>query len=512
MNSSPEWRRALRQTAAGCVFVLAAFSAAPALADPGKLDPALRNTQGTVDVLVKMRPVAVRPKPVRGAGEPSASFRARLVDYWREQAAASQAGLQAALEARGITWRSFWLVDALAVRVEASDLPWLAGRDDVARVHADVALRRLDPALVLEPAPASRTPQAVEWGVARIRAPEVWAAGVTGEGVVVAGQDTGVRWSHQALVQQYRGWDGGTVRHDYNWHDAIHTLYGGGTNPCGIDTPGPCDDHGHGTHTIGTMVGDDGGGNMIGVAPGARWIACRNMERGVGRASTYAECFQWFVAPTDLSGGNPRPDLTPDVINNSWGCPPDELCDDPAILEEVVANTREAGIVVVVSAGNSGPGCGSVDTPAAIYDAAFTVGSSTNSEAMSNFSSRGPSPFALTTTMKPDVVAPGSSIRSATRASDTAYSISSGTSMAGPHVAGAVALLIAANPHLRGDVDRIERILSDTAVPLAVTQTCGGIGPDTWPNYVAGHGRIDVWAAFRVAETIFADGWEAAVP
>lgn len=510
MSNSPDI--ATVSTSARILFALATAVSGPsmALADSGKLDVALRNAAGDVDVFVEMRPVAAAPRPVRASGEAIAGYRARLVAFLREQAERSQAGLRAELDARGIAWRGFWIADAIAIRMDAAQLAWLASRDDVVRVYHDALSRRLDPAESGEPAP--RAPAAVEWGVERIRAPEVWAAGVTGEGVVIAGQDTGVRWDHNALKRQYRGWDGNSADHDYNWHDAVHQTYGAGGNPCGIDSMVPCDDHSHGTHTVGTVIGDDGGDNRIGVAPDARWIACRNMERGVGRASMYAECFQWFVAPTDLAGENPRPDLAPDVINNSWGCPPDELCTDPAVLQAVVENVRDAGIVVVVSAGNSGSGCGTIDTPAAIYDAAFTVGSTTSSELMSGFSSRGPVPFALTTTMKPDVVAPGSSVRSATRAAVDSYGLSSGTSMAGPHVAGAVALLISANPALRGDVDRIERILGDTAVPLSITQTCSGVGPTTWPNYVAGHGRIDAWAAFRVAETIFTDDWEGNAP
>ena len=509
MSSSPD-----RFTSSLCgrgVLALAFAVAAPsAMADSGKLDASLRSMDGTVDVLVHMQPVSVVPRPVREPGEAVAAYRARLVDYWRDQAERSQSGLRAELDAAGIAWKSFWLVDALAVRLDASQLSWLTARADVAHVFHDAAQRRLDPPLPVEATP--RAPTAVEWGVARIRAPEVWAAGITGEGAVIAGQDTGVRWDHDALIRQYRGWNGASASHDYNWHDAIHELIGGGSNSCGLSSPVPCDDNNHGTHTVGTVVGDDGGTNQIGVAPDAKWIACRNMEAGDGRPTTYAECFQWFVAPTDLAGQNPRPDLAPDVINNSWGCPASELCTDPAILQEVVQNVRDAGIVVVVSAGNSGSqfpsGCGTVSTPAAIYDAAFTVGSTTSLEAMSDFSSRGPSPHVLTTTIKPNVVAPGTSIRSAIRTGTGNYGSSSGTSMAGPHVAGAVALLISANPRLRGDVDRIEQILSDTAVPLTFTQTCGGVAPTTWPNYVAGHGRIDVWAAFRVAETIFADDWE----
>ena len=316
-----------------------------------------------------------------------------------------------------------------------------------------------------------------------------------------------MRWDHQSLRNQYRGWDGTSASHDHNWHDAIHELIGTGSNPCGLDSPVPCDDNNHGTHTVGTIVGDDGGSNQIGVAPGARWIACRNMEAGDGRPSTYTECFQWFLAPTDGAGNNPSPALAPDVINNSWGCPPAELCDPPTILQTVVEQVRAAGIVVVASAGNSGSGCGSITAPPAMYDAAFAVGSSTSANVMSGFSSRGPVPGG-TGSIKPDVTAPGSSVRSATRTSTSSYSSFSGTSMAGPHVAGAVALLIATDPNLRGDVDRIEQILRSTAVPLTLSQTCGGIAPDIYPNHVAGHGRIDAWAAFRVAETVFGHGFD----
>src|SRR5206468_10728214 len=125
-----------------------------------------------------------------------------------------------------------------------------------------------------------------------------------GRGVVIAGEDTGYQWNHPALKIQYRGWNGTTADHDHNWHDAIHDSVG---NPCGNNAQAPCDDVGHGTHTIGTMVGDDGAGDQIGVAPGARWIGCRNMDQGNGTPARYIECMQWMLAPTDLAGGNADP-------------------------------------------------------------------------------------------------------------------------------------------------------------------------------------------------------------
>ena len=126
---------------------------------------------------------------------------------------------------------------------------------------------------------------------------------------------------------------------------------------------------------MGTMVGDDGLGNQIGVAPDARWIACRNMERGYGSPATYIECFEFFLAPTDVNGNNPNPALAPHVINNSWGCPPMEGCnpDNFGTIDKVVKALKTAGIVVVASAGNSGSKCSKVDEPAAIFAAVFSV-------------------------------------------------------------------------------------------------------------------------------------------
>ena len=173
-----------------------------------------------------------------------------------------------------------------------------------------------------------------------------------------------MRWTHNAIKPHYRGWNGSTADHNYNWHDSIHS--GGGI--CSPNHMEPCDDNAHGTHTTGTTVGDDGAGNQIGVAPGAKWIGCRNMDQGNGTPATYTECFQFFIAPTDLNGQNPNPALRPHVMNNSWVCPPSEGC-APDTLQTIVENTEAAGIFVEASAGNAGPNCSTVDDPPAIYDA-----------------------------------------------------------------------------------------------------------------------------------------------
>jgi len=340
----------------------------------------------------------------------------------------------------------------------------------------------------------TRGEASVEWNVVRINADDVWALGYTGQSIVVAGQDTGYDWDHAALINQYRGYNGVTATHDYNWHDAIHTNTHG-YNPCGVDSSEPCDDDSHGTHTMGTIVGDDGGGNQTGVAPGACWIGCRNMDNGWGTPATYAECFEFFLAPYPI-GGDPIsdgvPSLAPHVINNSWTCPPNEGCDWDT-LQMVVENVRAAGILVVASAGNSGSGCGTVQDPPAIYDAAFSVGAINSGDDIASFSSRGPVTRDGSGRLKPDVTAPGVEVRSSVPGGE--YGWKSGTSMAGPHVVGTVALLWSAAPRLIGNVDGTEWIIAQTARPRTTTQGCGGDGADDVPNNVYGWGIVDALAA-----------------
>jgi uncharacterized repeat protein (TIGR01451 family) len=407
-------------------------------------------------------------------------------------AAEGQASLLAQLNAQNVEHHGFWIVNMVWVRTDDDlILAQLAQRPDVAHIFANpyTALDRV-PAGAPAAEPAGG---AVEWNLDLVSAPAVWAEGVTGEGVVIAGADTGYDWDHPALQDQYRGWDGISADHNYNWHDAIHS--GGGS--CGANTQAPCEDFSHGSHTMGTMVGDDGGSNQVGMAPGARWIGCRNMNVGVGSPTTYSECFQWLLAPTDLNGQNPRPDLAPHIINNSWSCPVSEGCTDPDVLKLIVENLRAAGILVVVSAGNSGSACSTVSTPAAIYGASFSVGATDISDAIAGFSSRGPVTFDSSGRMKPNISAPGVSVRSSVNGGG--YSTSSGTSMAGPHVAGLAALLIEAAPELAGNIDLIETIIESTAVPLTTSEGCGGDGPTDVPNNTYGWGRIDALAAYDLA-------------
>jgi subtilisin family serine protease len=446
---------------------------------------------GRTEALIVM---ADQLRPALAPLAPDADYRARrraLVDALRARAEHQQADVRAWLEARGIENRPYWISNAIWARLSAQDLDELAMRADVARVAANPSFSLDVPEAPL--GPVTNSLEAIEWGVNMIRAPEVWAEGFEGQGVVIAGQDTGYDWDHPALVNHYRGWDGAVATHDYNWHDSIHNSSG---NPCGNDSPQPCDDHGHGTHTAGTFAGSDGGANQIGVAPGAKWIGCRNMNSGDGTPARYIECMEFFLAPTDMAGQNANPDLAPDVINNSWGCPASEGCTPADILETAVDNLVAAGIMFVVSAGNDGSGCSSILTPPAIYDSSFVIGSTTSSDVMSSFSSRGP--VSGSGLIRPDVSAPGSSIRSSVPGGG--YASMSGTSMAGPHVAGAAALVMSVNPALKGHPDQVAQILRDTAVPINLTQTCGGIGPDTWPNYVAGYGRIDAYAAALAAQ------------
>ena len=499
------------------LFALLLLAFASPLATRGQGQPDARvdadvwaemDARGAADVLIFLSP---QPdlSPARRIMDKAARGR-WVVAQLKAAARKGQRPVRTELDAMGLDYRAFWIVNAVATRVTEPQLQRLLHQPNVIRVALDKPFR------VVKPPPAesfaSQSIENIEWGVNRVNAPWAWDQGYTGRGVVVAGQDTGYQWDHQALYRAYRGFDPNDPlhpTHDYNWHDSIHEIdpHNAGVNPCGLDLAEPCDDHGHGTHTMGTMAGNDldpsdpnwpeGANNAIGVAPGAKWIGCRNMERGWGRPSTYIECFEWFTAPWPI-GGDPDldgdPSKAPDVINNSWGCPSDEGCTGPEI-EPAMNAAIDAGIVVVVSVGNAGSACSTVQDPPAIYPRSFAVGATDSGDNLASFSSRGPVIYNGETYRKPEISAPGVNVRSAYP--NNSYKPMSGTSMAGPHVAGVTALLLSAEPSLKGRVEMVEQILMRTADPKTTTQGCGGDSSSDVPNNNFGWGIVNAQSAIE---------------
>jgi subtilisin family serine protease len=426
---------------------------------------------------------------------------AAVRDALLEHAARTQAPLREWLDRRGIPYRSFHIVNALLVQGGEGLARTLARRDDVLRIEGNPRVRVPRPTPGEQIDIAKKALAAIEPGISATNAPVLWGLGYTGQGIVVGGQDTGVSWTHAALKSHYLGWDGTHADHDYHWHDSVHAQVNPQStgNSCGYSASAPCDDDGHGTHTMGTTVGDDGAGNRIGMAPGARWIACRNMDAGWGAPSTYLECFEWFLAPYPV-GGTPAqgdPARAPHVTINSWGCPPTEGCSTQTLAQAVDAQ-RAAGIMTVVAAGNSGPGCNTINEPPALYDASYTVGAySAASGALASFSSRGFVSIDGSNRQKPDITAPGVNIRSSI---PSGYAAFNGTSMAAPHVAGGVALLWSAVPSLKGNIAATENALNASAHPVSLaTVVCGSTGS---PNALWGFGTLDVAAAYDTASAL----------
>ena len=428
-------------------------------------------------------------------------------------AQSSQAELRAWLDSQGIAYRPYYIINMIRVQGDAALVDALRHHPDVARLDADPVVDARHELAVPSPgwaqvldlpeATASPNTLAVLNSLAATRAPEVWALGYRGQGITVASQDTGVKWDHPALRSRYRGVEDDEVDHIYNWLDAIAPSAG---DPCS-GTDAPCDDQGHGTHTVGTMVGE-AAGTTYGMAPDAQWMGCRNMRRGLGSPDTYTACFEFFLAPYPPDGDpftEGRPELAPDIINNSWGCPPSEGCNVDS-LRQVVETVRAAGIMVVASAGNGGAaGCSTVVDPIAIYDATFSVGAfDVDKGELAGFSSRGPVTIDGSKRLKPDLTAPGVNILSTARSGG--YTTLSGTSMASPHVAGAVALLWSAAPWLVGNPDLTEQVLLKSGVPV-LDNRCGDVSEQVSPNPAFGYGRLDIAAAVQMAQ----QPWEITV-
>jgi subtilisin family serine protease len=427
---------------------------------------------------------------VEGKARPAAG----VYELLRTRARTTQDAVRRWLDASGIRYRPLYIVNGLEVSGSLGLARSLAARREVVRVVGNPAVRGIETSSSAVLAACGRP-----YGVTKIRADQVWSLdGARGEGVVVASSDTGVQWDHPALIGKYRGWDGQAAHHDFNWHDAIQDL------------AEPLDDNSHGTHTTGTMVGEDAAsGEQIGVAPGAKWIACRNMDHGVGRPSTYLDCNQYFLAPYP-HGGNPEtdgdPSKAPDVTNNSWGCPPSEGC-DPLVLEDSFAALQAAGILPVAAAGNSGFSCATVTDPPAIYREAFVAGATDSSNTLAFFSSRGPVTVDGSNRIRPDVSAPGVSVCSSVPVN--AYATFDGTSMASPHTAGAAALLWSARPQLKNLIAITRCVLSRSAnssVGLQFSQSCGGTPRTARPNNMFGWGLVDAYGAVHYGPDGDGDG------
>jgi subtilisin family serine protease len=389
----------------------------------------------------------------------------------------SQTNLRAELKTRGATFQPFWILNAIQVTGDAGLVADLAARDDVKAIVDGGVFRIPDP--IFEASPPEVT--TIGWNIESVRAFRVWSDfNVRGENIVVANIDTGVHYTHPALVNQYRGNLGaGNFDHNYNWWDP--------SNICGNPSNAPCDNNSHGTHTMGTMVGDDGnpGPNQIGVAPKAKWIACKGCETNSCSNTALLSCGQFILAPTDLAGQNPQPSLRPHVVNNSWAGGGGNPWYSATVNAWVAS-----GIFPAFAIGNTGPSCGSADSPGD-YVASYAAGAHTQNRLIAGFSSRGPSAFGGE--IKPNISAPGVSVRSSVP--PNGYSNGTGTSMASPHVAGAVALLWSRSQTIRRDINATRSLLDDGAKDKS-DLTCGGTADD---NHVWGEGLLDTLGPVREA-------------
>ncbi|MCD4739126.1 MAG: S8 family serine peptidase [Anaerolineae bacterium] len=413
----------------------------------------------------------------------------------QETAKNSQESVRAYLDSQGASYQAFWVDNVIAVENSTYETFWgLTSAPEIWAIRARRTPILYEPSITQ---PAAFTLAGIESNLTHVQVDRVWnELGITGTGMTVANIDTGVRYTHQALVEQYRGNTGSGFEHNHNWWDPY------------TGSSAPHDGHGHGSHTMGTMVGADGGDNQIGMAPGAQWIACAGFDSSGNDTDVgLLECAQFMVAPWDLNREHPNPDLRPIVVNNSWGD-----CDqsiDPW-YQDVINTWHAAGIYPVFSNGNSGncgysrpPGLNTVGNPARYGNVSGIGSTGTSNGEYATHSNWGPTDDADTinprsyTHLKPQVLAPGVAVRSAYKHSESSYVRMTGTSMSSPHVSGPIALLWEAAPCLLGDYAGTETLIEETATPLPYATGQGDEGPGNVPNHATGWGEINAYAAVQ---------------
>ncbi|KAF1787811.1 Peptidase S8, subtilisin, Ser-active site [Phytophthora cactorum] len=353
-----------------------------------------------------------------------------IVDALKQHAQQSQGPVTQLLAAAGIQFKSNWISNT----IEVLDCPvnlveQILRLLSVKEIIYDIIIT-LDPP---EPAATRRATLQLLVG-----------------GVVVGTIDTGVRSTHETLVNNWIG--------PYGWYDPAQK------------TATPFDANGHGTHTMATIVGGREWGSLL---------AC-------GSSCTLSllnACAQFMLCPTDTNGNNCNAAKAPHIVSNSWG-----TGQGLTYFQPMLDAWSAARIIPVFSAGNSGAnGCSSVVSPGDSAKA-FSIGASDTSDALGSFSSIGPAVNGL---VKPDFIAPGVSIRSAWNGNNADYMSLSGTSMAAPHFAGTIALALSARPGFC--FDSLKEVLTsstDRSLPTTAL-TCGGISDTVFPNNEYGYGRIN---------------------
>ncbi|OGC90841.1 MAG: hypothetical protein A2W25_12975 [candidate division Zixibacteria bacterium RBG_16_53_22] len=393
------------------------------------------------------------------------------------------------LEARGKAEkiRNFWISNMISFEGTPDAIRQIADRSDVDKVYFDFPVENIEPFRGGDAPPmiTSHTN-----GLDVIHAPQVWAMGYTGAGRIVSNIDTGVDGTHPALSARWRGNNGHPASEC--WKDPVQ------------NTPTPTDDGQHGTHTMGTICGRSTTTyDTVGVAINAQWIAAGAIDDG-STIAQIIECFQWIADPD----GNPGTTSdVPDAVGNSWGWSPIyhgvPPCDDT--FWSAIDGCENAGVVVIFSAGNEGPGANTLRTPAdraTTYYNAFSVGAIDGHAAgypIASFSSRGPCSCATgDMAIKPECVAPGVDVYSSIPGGgyDGTWD---GTSMASPHITGSVAIIRQVNPNL--DVDTIKDIILQSCVDLPA--------PGNGEDNTYGHGVLNLQTAVQLAMTGFgfADGY-----
>jgi len=446
------------------VLILAAI-AAVAYGSPAtfsKIAPSLQKL-GSADILVSMTETnakvlnAINVQRFASRDEKLNSLYNSLrafTDY-------SQKDVAAFLKSKGVEFQSFWVNNHIYIKnADPALIERLAQFDSVKFI-------KLNELIPLEPIALNENTVQAEWGIENIEAHLVWSfpGGSNGTGIRVANIDTGVRGTHEALAPNFLG--------TYGWFDP------------GLGTTAPNDGNGHGTHTMGTIAGQ----NDIGVAPGALWQACKGCATDSCSTADLLACGQWVVCPTLPNGQSPNCAMAPHVCSNSWAGGSGD-----AWFDDVIRAWHTAGITPVFANGNAGSACRTAQSPADSQAGVIAVGATTNANGLAAFSSRGPSDF---NSLKPDISAPGQDIRSAYSTSDVAYVTISGTSMACPHVAGVVALLKGINPNL--SFQQTEALLygnTDTNLTPA-NQNCDGVIDTSYPNHSYGFGKTNALKAAR---------------